>query len=58
MPESHQAQNGADNGFIGVGKNNFKNNYIKSLHSENIFYKEHHYSELVFHYWFWKNQLK
>ena len=25
VPESHQAQNGADNGFIGVGKNNFKN---------------------------------
>lgn len=25
VPETHQAQNGGDNGFIGVGKNNFKN---------------------------------
>ena len=25
VPENHQAQNGGDNGFIGVGKNNFKN---------------------------------
>ena len=24
VPEIHQAQNGGDNGFIGVGKNNFK----------------------------------
>ncbi len=25
VPETHQAQKGGDNGFIGVGKNNFKN---------------------------------
>ena len=43
--------------LAGVGKNNFKNNYIKSDTGENIFYKEQNYSELVFNYWFWKNQL-
>ena len=44
--------------LAGVGKQKFNTNYIKSDIGENIFYKEQHYSELVFHYWFWKNQLK
>ena len=44
--------------LAGVGRDSFKNNYIKSNVDENIFHKEKHYSELVFHYWFWKNQLK
>lgn len=31
VPETHQAQNGGDNGFIGVGKNNFKNYNLLGL---------------------------
>tara|TARA_Y100000389_G_C17353302_1_gene459681 strand:- start:44 stop:841 length:798 start_codon:yes stop_codon:yes gene_type:complete len=40
-----------------VGKENFPNNYIKSNTGDNIFFKEKYYSELTFHYWFWKNLL-
>ena len=40
-----------------VGKNNFPSNYITCNTGENIFYKEEYYSELTFHYWFWKNLL-
>ena len=40
-----------------VEKNNFPSNYITCNTGENIFYKEEYYSELTFHYWFWKNQL-
>ena len=43
--------------LAGVGKESFNSNYIKSNIGENIFYKEQYYSELVFHYWFWKNRL-
>ena len=41
-----------------VGKGNFSKNYIKCDNLENIFHKEKNYSELTFHYWFWKNILK
>ncbi len=40
-----------------VGKNNFPSNYMTCNTGENIFYKEEFYSELTFHYWFWKNKL-
>ena len=40
-----------------VGKNNFSKEYIRSDTLENIFHKEEYYSELTFHYWFWKNEL-
>ena len=40
-----------------VGKNSFPENYIRSDVGDNIFYKEEFYSELTFHYWFWKNKL-
>tara|TARA_E500000178_G_C16938893_1_gene715367 strand:+ start:43 stop:843 length:801 start_codon:yes stop_codon:yes gene_type:complete len=40
-----------------VGKGKFSNKYIKCNNQDNIFYKEKNYSELTFHYWFWKNQL-
>ena len=40
-----------------VGKNNFPEKYINSNTGTNIFYKEEYYSELTFHYWFWKNLL-
>ena len=38
--------------LAGVGKGQFKELYIKSNTNDNIFYKEQHYSELTFHYWF------
>ena len=44
--------------FAGVGKNNFPHDYLLSNTLDNIYYKEKYYSELTFHYWFWKNELK
>ena len=44
--------------LAGVGKNKFSDRYIKSDNQINIYYKEQYYSELTFHYWFWKNRLK
>ena len=43
--------------LAGVGKENFSNKYLKSNYGNNIEYKEKFYSELVFHYWYWKNVL-
>ena len=43
--------------LAGVGKEKFNEKYIKSSIKQNIFYKEKHYSELTFHYWYWKNLL-
>jgi len=40
-----------------VGKGNTPNNYIACNDKNNIFYKEKYYSELTFHYWYWKNLL-
>ena len=44
--------------FAAVGKDNFPTSYITCNTGDNIFYKESYYSELTFHYWFWKNLLK
>ena len=44
--------------FAGVGKKTFPKNYLLSNNLNNIYYKEKYYSELTFHYWFWKNMLK
>ena len=44
--------------LAGVGKNKFSEEYVSSNNLDNIFYKEEFYSELTFHYWFWKNKLK
>ncbi|WP_075483023.1 DUF4422 domain-containing protein [Candidatus Pelagibacter communis] len=44
--------------LVGVGRNNFSKKYINCLSGKNIQYKEKNYSELTFHYWFWKNKLK
>ena len=44
--------------LVGVGKKKFKKNYITCLNGKNIQKKEKNYSELTFHYWFWKNYLK
>ena len=43
--------------LVGVGKDDFPENYINTKIGKNIQNKEKFYSELVFHYWFWKNQL-
>ena len=49
-----------------INKTNYKqvgldgpvpNNYIECNTQDNIFFKEQYYSELTFHYWYWKNQL-
>ena len=41
--------------IAGVGKDNFPKGYLKCNTKDNIFYKEEYYSELTFHYWYWKN---
>tara|TARA_Y100000591_G_C21844123_1_gene707568 strand:- start:365 stop:1165 length:801 start_codon:yes stop_codon:yes gene_type:complete len=46
-----------DYNLVGVGKDDFPKNYIQCNHGDNIFHKEEYYSELTFHYWFWKNKL-
>ena len=43
--------------MVGVGRNEFPSNYIRCDKGDNIFFKEQKYSELTFHYWFWKNRL-
>jgi hypothetical protein len=43
--------------LVGVGNNIFSNKYLLCNNGENINKKEKHYSELTFHYWFWKNEL-
>ena len=44
--------------LAGVGNKKFDRKYISSLGGKNIQSKERNYSELTFHYWFWKNELK
>ena len=43
--------------LVGVGKDHFSNFYLKCNDKDNIDYKEQFYSELTFHYWYWKNLL-
>ena len=43
--------------LVGVGKKKFNRNYIDCKSKINIQKKEKYYSELTFHYWFWKNIL-
>ncbi len=43
--------------LAGVGKYKFSEEYILSNKGINIFSKEIYYSELTFHYWYWKNKL-
>ena len=40
-----------------VGKEKFSDRYFKCDNKINIYEKEKHYSELTFHYWYWKNRL-
>ncbi len=46
-----------DINLVGVGNNRFNLKYLKCEGGENINFKEKNYSELTFHYWFWKNKL-
>ena len=43
--------------LVGVGQDHFPNKYIKCDSADNIYFKEKYYSELTFHYWYWKNLL-
>ena len=43
--------------LAGVGSENFSNEYLRCNTRDNIYYKEKYYSELTFHYWYWKNLL-
>ena len=43
--------------LVGVGQDSFSEKYINCKIGENIQFKEKYYSELTFHYWFWKNEL-
>ena len=43
--------------LVGVGNNIFSDKYLLCNNGENINKKEKYYSELTFHYWFWKNEL-
>ena len=43
--------------LVGVGKKKFNKKYLTCLKGKNIQKKEKNYSELTFHYWFWKNYL-
>ncbi len=44
--------------LAGVGNDKLPENYIIPNILENIYYKEKYYSELTFHYWYWKNLMK
>ena len=43
--------------LVGVGEDFFSDKYINCSTKDNIYYKEKYYSELTFHYWYWKNIL-
>jgi len=44
--------------LVSVGQNKFNDRYLKCDYKDNIYHKEKYYSELTFHYWYWKNLLK
>ena len=44
--------------LVGVGKKEFPAEYLNCKTGINIQSKERYYSELTFHYWFWKNMLE
>jgi len=43
---------------VGLGKDNFSNDWLRDLTGENISLKNMYYGEHSFHYWFWKNSLE
>ena len=44
--------------LVGVGKEKFSEKYLDCSEKINIYSKEKYYSELTFHYWYWKNLLQ
>ena len=42
---------------VGLGKNNFNNEWLRDNTKENISNKNKYYGEYTFHYWFWKNMV-
>jgi hypothetical protein len=44
--------------LVGVGRDDFTSIYLNTKRGNNIQDKESYYSELTFHYWLWKNDLK
>jgi len=42
---------------VGLGNTNFSDKWLKDSAGDNISHKNKWYSELTFHYYFWKNQL-
>ena len=42
---------------VGLGANNFNNEWIGDKKGENISSKNKYYGEYTFHYWFWKNMI-
>ena len=42
---------------VGLGKNEFSNEWLKDNSEDNISFKNPYYGEYTFHYWIWKNYL-
>jgi len=42
---------------VGLGKDNFSNEWLRDNTNENISDKNRFYGEYTFHYWFWKNMI-
>jgi hypothetical protein len=43
--------------LVAVGTDEFSEKYLRCDYGNNIYAKEKYYSELTFHYWYWKNAL-
>ena len=44
--------------LVAVGQDKFSGKYLRCDNKINIYDKEKFYSELTFHYWYWKNELE
>ena len=42
---------------VGLGNNNFNNEWVRDNTNDNISYKNKYYGEYSFHYWLWKNMI-
>ena len=42
---------------VGLGKNNFRSEWLRDSVGQNISNKNTNYGEYTFYYWFWKNEL-
>jgi hypothetical protein len=42
---------------VGLGENNFNNEWLRDNTKQNISRKNKYYGEYTFHYWFWKNMI-